>query len=82
MSAGLSAIGSKKCEAVTVPMGRMATKSVIRQSCGTKLPCAMMIMPAMETHESAMENLNCCSLAESTPPFTKSRHKQGRETRE
>lgn len=35
MRAGFKASGNKKCEAATVAMGRMATKSLMRQSYGT-----------------------------------------------
>ena len=36
----------------------MATKSVMRQSYGTKFASAIMIMPAMPMTAKAMENLN------------------------
>lgn len=59
MRAGLSASGRRKCEAATVAMGRMATKSVMRQPIGTKGATARMTMPTMKTSEKIMENLNC-----------------------
>lgn len=56
--AGFSASGSRKWLAATVAMGRMATKSVIRQSCGINGATANMTMPAMAVSEKSMENLN------------------------
>jgi hypothetical protein len=58
MRAGLRARGRSRCEVATVAMGRMATKSVIRQSYGMKGPVAKMTMVAMNKTENSMENLN------------------------
>jgi hypothetical protein len=57
--AGLRARGRSRWLAATVAMGKMATKSVMRQSYGTKGATARMTMPAMKMHEKIMENLNC-----------------------
>lgn len=58
ISAGLRASGRRKWELATVAMGRMATKSLIRQSYGTNGATARIIIPAMKTREKTMENLN------------------------
>lgn len=58
ISAGFSARGSSKWLADTQLMGRIATKSVIFQSCGTNGARARMIMPAMMIEAKIMENLN------------------------
>jgi hypothetical protein len=59
INAGFSAIGNNKWLAVTVAMGKMATKSFIIQSCGTKLlPTANMIIPAIPSRANIMLHLN------------------------
>lgn len=61
---GFSAMGSSKWLAATVDMGKMATKSVMRQSWGTKGATARMIMPTINARAKIMENLNYqCLLA-------------------
>lgn len=67
MRAGLSTSGRRKCETATVAMGRMATKSVMRQSKGTNGATARMTMPAMKVSEKSIENLNCARLKISEP---------------
>ena len=58
ISAGLSAIGSRKWLTQMVDMGRMAMKEVIFQSYGTNGAQASTTMPTMKTSEKAMLNLN------------------------
>lgn len=63
MRAGLRAIGSKRWLVATVAMGRMATKSVIRQSIGTKGATARMTIATMKRMENAIEYLNCTEIS-------------------
>jgi hypothetical protein len=58
MRAGFKANGSRKWLTATVDMGKIATKSVIRQSQGTNGATARMTIPAIETSANKMENLN------------------------
>jgi len=59
INAGFRAIGSNKCEAATVAMGKMATKSVMCQLYGMNGAVARMIMPTIKVMEKSIENLNC-----------------------
>lgn len=59
MRAGLRAIGSSRWLVATVAMGRMATKSLMRQSRGTKGATARMTIAVMKKRENAIEYLNC-----------------------
>ena len=54
---GLSAIGRRKCEAQTVAMGRMAVKSVILQSHGTKGQTAKTIIAMQPSSAKSMLHL-------------------------
>lgn len=58
MSAGFKANGSNKWLAATVAMGRMATKSVMRQLTGTNGATAIMTIPIMKISANAIEYLN------------------------
>ena len=58
MSAGFRTIGKSMWLVVTVAIGKMATKSLICQSGGMKLPHASTIMPIMPMRAKAIENLN------------------------
>jgi len=61
INAGLSASGNNKWLAVTVAIGRIATKSVISQPYGMNGATAKITMPAMPTSENMKENLNFLS---------------------
>lgn len=52
-------MGSSICETTIVDMGKMETKSVIRQSHGTKLAVAMMIIMTINIKQNDMDHLNC-----------------------
>lgn len=58
IKAGFNAIGRSKCEVATVAMGKMATKSVMRQLYGMKGAQARTIMRMMKPNEKIMEYLN------------------------
>lgn len=58
MRAGFRAMGSKRWLVATVAMGRIATKSLMRQSIGTKGATARMMMAVMKNREKAIEYLN------------------------
>jgi hypothetical protein len=59
MRAGFRAIGRSRWLAATVAMGKMATKSVMRQSRGTKGATARITMATMKKSENVIEYLNC-----------------------
>lgn len=58
MRAGLRAKGRRKWLAETTDMGRIAAKSVIRQSYGTNGAIAIMMMATMKSRDIVIENLN------------------------
>lgn len=60
INAGFNASGNNKCDAATVAMGRIATKSVMCQLYGIKGATARMTMPAMNKLAKSMEILNYC----------------------
>ena len=55
--AGLRTMGSSMWLTVTVDMGKIATKSLICQSGGTKLPSERTIMPTMPMRAETMLKL-------------------------
>lgn len=58
IKAGLRTMGNSIWLTVTVDMGKIATKSFICQSGGTKLPSERTIMPRMPMRANSMLNLN------------------------
>ena len=58
IKAGLRTMGSSMWLAVTVDMGKIATKSLICQSGGIKLPSERIIMPTMPMRAKSILNLN------------------------